>query len=330
MILVFDSQPNNSDGFVGDVFTSTVRPLQDLAFTVFYIVSGLRGWWTQAYDLDNAQLPLETSWLLHTCVLPACMVSPLWWRFLQNLRQTYDNKQRWPYLGNAFKYFIAAQVSMMGLFDPSKKSSVLWILCFVFATLYQIFWDVFMDWELLEFSSNTTWRPRLRSLRLYPSRKMYWTILVVNFVLRFGWTLTFLPRWYLNSAGILERSFHGHFARVIGPMLASAEIVRRTMWGFLRLELEALKTCRDDPTLDKQLQRCSSSPTAESNEDGIEMEDMSSTNEPRILKALDQASIERKSDMSEKSDLQILLELCLYATAFAAFGMVAAAHRETM
>lgn len=102
------------------------------------------------------------------------------------------------------------------------------------------------------------------------------------------------------------------------------------MWGFLRLELEALKTCRDDPTLDKQLQRCSSSPTAESNEDGIEMEDMSSTNEPRILKALDQASIERKSDMSEKSDLQILLELCLYATAFAAFGMVAAAHRETM
>ena len=48
------------DGFIGDVFTSTVRPLQDLAFTVFYIFSGLRGWWTQAYGLDDAQLPLES------------------------------------------------------------------------------------------------------------------------------------------------------------------------------------------------------------------------------------------------------------------------------
>lgn len=323
--------PTCRDGFIGDVFTSTVRPMQDLAFTVFYIFSGLRGWWTQAYDLDDAQLPLETSWLLHTCVLPACMVSPLWWRFLQNLRQSYDNKQRWPYLGNAFKYFIAAQVSMMGLFDPSMKNNVAWILMFVFATLYQTFWDVFMDWELLEFhqQANGGWRPRLRVSRLYPSRAMYWTILVVNFVLRFCWTLSFLPRWYLNSAGILQHSFSGHWSRVIGPFLASAEIVRRMMWGFIRLELEALKTCRDDPTLQEQLRRCSSRPE-NVDSDGIEMKEMTAEScEPPMLKALDR-KIELTSDMSDRSDLQILGELCLYATAFAAFGMVAAAHRETM
>jgi hypothetical protein len=62
------------DGFIGDCFTSSVRPMQDLAFTVFYIFSGLQGWWTQSYDLDGADMPLETSWLLHTMVLPACMV----------------------------------------------------------------------------------------------------------------------------------------------------------------------------------------------------------------------------------------------------------------
>lgn len=315
------------DGFIGDVFTSTVRPMQDLAFTVFYVFSGLRGWWTQAYDLDDVQLPLEANWLLHTCVLPACMVSPLWWRFLQNLRQVYDNKQRWPYLGNAFKYFIAAQVSMTGLFDPSKKNNAIWILCFVFATLYQIWWDVFMDWELLVFRSDG-W-PRLRSSRLYPSRAMYWTILVVNFVLRFCWTLSFLPRWYLNSSGMLQRSFSGHFSRVIGPAIASAEIVRRMLWGFLRLELEALKTCRDDPTLTEQLRRCSSYQES-SLDDGIEMKVLSQdSHEPAIFKTLDR-KIELRSDMSAKNDLQILTELCVYATAFAAFGMVAAAHRETM
>jgi len=301
--------------------------MQDLAFTVFYVFSGLRGWWTQAYDLDNAELPLEANWLLHTCVLPACMVSPLWWRFLQNLRQSYDNKQRWPYLGNAFKYFIAAQVSMLGLFDPSKKNNAIWILGFVFATLYQTFWDVFMDWELLEFRANG-W-PRLRSSRLYPSRAMYWTILVVNFVLRFCWTLSFLPRFYLNSSGTLQRFFSGHFSRVIGPAIASAEIVRRMLWGFLRLELEAIKTCRDDPKLTEQLRRCSSR-VDESFDGGIEMKEMTAeSQEPPILKSFDKKIVQR-GDMSANSDLQILGELCLWATAFAAFGMVAAAHRETM
>jgi hypothetical protein len=317
-----------SDGFIGDVFTSTVRPLQDVAFTVFYCFSGLRGWWTQAYDLDSAQLPLETSWLLHTCVLPACMVSPLWWRFLQNLRQCYDTKQRWPYLGNAFKYFIAASVSMMGLFDPSKKNNVLWILCFVFATLYQSFWDVFMDWELLEFQGGT--KPKLRSARLYPSKTMYWVILIVNFVLRFCWTLSFLPRFYLNSDGMLERTFHGHFSRLHGPIIASAEIIRRAMWGFLRLELEAIKTCRDDDKLSEQLKQCSSPTDNSVDGDGIEMKDM--TKESRIPLAFEtwDKKIEIASDMSARSDVQILVELCLYATAFAAIGMLAAAHRETM
>ena len=106
------------DGFIGDVFTSAVRPMQDTAFTVFYLLSGLQGWWKQSYDLDAADLPLEKNWLLHTFILPTCMVSPLWWRFLQNLRQCYENKKRWPYLGNALKYFFAAEVAMFGLFDP--------------------------------------------------------------------------------------------------------------------------------------------------------------------------------------------------------------------
>lgn len=319
---------SKSDGFIGDVLTSAVRPMQDLAFTVFYIFHGLRGWWTQAYNLDDAELPLETSWLLHTVVLPACMISPLWWRFLQNLRQCYDNKRRWPYLGNAFKYFIAASVSMMGLFDPSKKNNAIWMFCFVFATLYQIFWDIFLDWELLEFKSNG-W-PKLRSSRLYPSRTMYWTILMVNFVLRFGWTLSFLPRWYLNPSGILQRSFNSHFSRVVGPTIASAEIIRRTMWGFLRLELEAIKTCRDDPMLAEQLRRCSSRNKESTDSDGIEMKNMAQESRlVPVFESLDRR-IELGSDMSAKSDIQILGELCLYATAFAGIGILAAAHRETM
>lgn len=65
------------DGFVGDILTSTVRPLQDLAFTAFFLPSGLSAWWGRdLYTMDAAGVPLERNWMLHTVVLPACTLSP--------------------------------------------------------------------------------------------------------------------------------------------------------------------------------------------------------------------------------------------------------------
>jgi len=65
--------------FTSDIMTSSVRPMQDIAFTVFYLFSGLRGWWSQKYFLDTESFidraddnvpRMEKSWLLHTVVLP--------------------------------------------------------------------------------------------------------------------------------------------------------------------------------------------------------------------------------------------------------------------
>ena len=88
-------------------------------------------------------MPVEKSWIVRTIILPACMISPLWYRFNQNLRQTYDSRKRWPYLGNALKYLAAAEVAMFGTFDPSRKTSPTWLFFAVLATLYQIWWDIF-------------------------------------------------------------------------------------------------------------------------------------------------------------------------------------------
>jgi hypothetical protein len=315
------------DGFVGDILTSSVRPLQDIAFTVFYLTSGLRGWWQQSYGLDDADLPLESSWLLHTCVLPMCMVSPLWWRFLQNLRQSYEAKKRWPYLGNALKYFVAAEVAMFGVFDPSRKQTVLWLSCFVMATLYQVWWDVFMDWELLVVDQSGI---RLRSTRIYRSRFMYWTIFCINFVLRFCWTLSFLPPHYLNRAGVLSNSFEGDLSHVLGPMIASAEIVRRTLWGLLRLEQEAIKVAERDPRL-RGAYWTNEMNIRDAAKSEVELEPMKLRQGLQPLKQpmATKYGVWLSSDMSMLSDLQILGELCLWATAFTALGMMAAAHRMT-
>ena len=304
------------DGFLGDILTSSVRPLQDLCFTSFYILSGLQGWWTKSYSIDEAATPIEHSWILRTCLLPACMVSPLWWRFSQNLRQAYDTKQRWPYLGNALKYLVAAEVAMFGVFSPARKQHTTFLLAFIGATLYQVWWDVFMDWELLELKGG---KAKLRSKRLFSSKILYRTILVINFLLRFCWTLSFMPQRYLTKAGVLQTT--SDFTKFLGPAIASAEIIRRTLWGLLRFELEAIKSCGEEETVKAQLKRCSDA----TEDEGIEMQAMKLDDEVDIKGSL----FGLYNDLSGKSDLTILRELVVWATIFCSCGILAAAHRDT-
>lgn len=305
------------DGFVGDILTSFVRPMQDTAFTAFYFLSGLQGWWTETYNWDAADTPLEKNWLLHTCILPMCMASPLWWRFLQNLRQCYENKRRWPYLGNALKYFIAAEVAMFGVFNPSRQQSFLWLSCFIGATLYQIWWDVFMDWELFEIHSGSV---RLRKTRIYQHRWMYWAIFSINFVLRFCWTLSFLPPHYLNRAGVLSDTFEGDLTSILNPTIASAEIIRRTLWGFLRVELEAIKVARKEPHL--------KGAWVDELDGDIELKIMAMDDAQLRIMAMDGA---RPTGQSPEvvNELHLMGELSLYATVFTSLGLLAAAHRVT-
>jgi hypothetical protein len=313
------------DGFVGDILTSSVRPLRDIAFTLFYLFSGLQGWWRQSHDLDTAELPLETNWFLHTIIFPMCTVSPLWWRFMQTLRQTYEHKKRWPYLGNALKYFVAAQVAMFGVFNPSKKDSFLWLSSFVIATLYQIWWDVMMDWELLVVEGK---RVRLRKTRIYSVEWMYWTILVINVVLRFGWTLSFLPPHYLNRAGVLSNQFEGDLSHILNPTIASAEIIRRTLWGFLRIELEAIKVGRREPSLKGAWSDIDH--VMEMKLQAMAIEGSKSTTTDRwddLIPSSKTGWI--PTEMYMMTDFQIMGELCLYSTAFTVLGLVAAAHRLT-
>jgi len=400
------------DGFIGDVFTSTVRPMQDVMFTLCYIFSGFQGFFADGYegfwdsvnhnphglndDDDNAAaealvqatidadtndtghssllppLPtFETSWMLHTFLLPMCMVSPLWWRFLQNLRQTHDTKRRWPYLGNGFKYLLAAEVAMFGVFDPSKQETFLWLGWFVVTTLYQVWWDVFMDWELLVPNHNHhnydasnsgllrrwwSWccRYQLREQRLFPSKVLYLAIFAVNFVLRFGWTLSFLPPRYLNQAGVLSDTFqHSDWSRALAPAIASAEIIRRTLWGWIRLENEAIKVMKEQQQQQQQ-QGGGQSPLLPSPQKLLELQyrgddpeqafgDVLDGMEPMMMDGMSSshqrwdtrqgiipAMLNNLKSMEGNSEVQILAELSLWAAVFATLGMIAAAHRMTL
>ncbi|KAL7540702.1 hypothetical protein ACHAXR_010514 [Thalassiosira sp. AJA248-18] len=309
------------DGFIGDILTSTVRPLQDLAFTVFFLPLGLKAWWSQQlYTMDAAAIPLERSWLLHTVVLPACTLSPLWWRFLQNLRQCYDSKQRWPYLGNALKYLLAAEVAVFGVFDPTVKTSPLWLTCFFSATLYQVWWDVFMDWGLL-------WPYSLRSQRLYRRKWVYLVIFGINFCLRFVGMLTLIPPVYLSrTTGLIVNTYNDpDFQLFVGSLIALAEIFRRTIWALLRLEKNEVRPLGNNNRLDNLLEE-----EEEMKPMAIGSSEMNGRYRPWPFATKENISLASLNDMSNLNDIQILSELCVWATIFSGIAIIAAAHREVL
>ncbi|CAM9804688.1 unnamed protein product, partial [Discosporangium mesarthrocarpum] len=74
---------------------------------------------------------------------------------------------------------------------------------------------------------------RLRPRLLFRHKGLYVGVACVNFVLRFLWTVTIVPE--------KEKIFYPDFQLYVSPFIAAAEIVRRTMWGFLRVENEHLR-----------------------------------------------------------------------------------------
>ena len=268
---------------------------------------------------------------------------------MQNLRQCYDAKQRWPYLGNALKYLLAAEVSIFGLFDPSVKQSPLWMMCFFVTTLYQVWWDVFMDWGLLQRDTNLRyyyatadrrqwlwwWPYALRSNRLYHRTWMYHAIFVTNFCLRFVGMITLIPPVYLSrSTGLIVSAYKDpDFQLFVGLFVSLAEIFRRTIWALLRLEWEVIKTApgnRQDG-----LRRPMENTFRSSSSNMLEVDEMkpmaiATSEKVWSLRTNEDISLSAFSDMSNLNDIQILSELCVWATVFSGVAIIAAAHREVL
>ena len=144
------------DEFIGECLTSWVRPLQDLVFATIYFFLVIYGTLSGQYSLMESGDILTESWTVHNIVLPVVAIVPLWMRYLQTLRQAYDANRRWPYLGNAFKYLTAALVIIYGTVHPEERKNRIWMACFAFAVVYQILWDVFVDWQLFEIQQEIT------------------------------------------------------------------------------------------------------------------------------------------------------------------------------
>jgi hypothetical protein len=123
---------------------------------------------------------------------------------------------------------------------------------------------------------------------------------------------------------VLSETFEGDLSSILNPTIASAEIIRRTLWGFLRVELEAIKVARKEPRLKGTWSDTSQDQDIELKVMAVEGMEL----DAQIIPPMAAGWI--NGDMYKLNDLHILGELCIYATAFTSLGMLAAAHRVTL
>lgn len=266
------------DGYIGDLLTSLVRVSVPFIFSLVYVIISLYAW-----------LMNDMKWILSTSdrwwtdqrgyslvLLPFLTIFPLWIRLLQCLRRSVETGNRWPHMANALKYTSAIFVISFGTFQPSVRTNYVWILCFTLATIFQFSWDIFQDWGILQIqwpSPNRNhhdhiatgssasadgyniWETferlnevtiTMRTKRLLGPKWIYLAVMGVNLVLRFAWTLTLLPPQEPTDSW----SFYATFMNHLIPFIAAAEIVRRMVWGFFRLEWEQIEVLQKANLID--------------------------------------------------------------------------------
>ncbi|GMF37540.1 unnamed protein product [Phytophthora lilii] len=154
----------------------------------------------------------------------------------EDLRESYISKLKesplpFLHLLNTMKYCssllvisVGAYPMLMGLARPEQSS--FFLLCAVFNSLYSFLWDVVMDWGL-----GQPKLPRrvafLRHQLTYRPRKIYYVIIAVDFVLRIMW----VTKWW----DWMHRGVHFKLVSQV------AEVVRRIIWNFVRVEWQCIK-----------------------------------------------------------------------------------------
>lgn len=132
--------------------------------------------------------------------------------------------------------------------DDDKQLRGLFIFFATVAAVYSGFWDVIMDWSLLQSrpeyypkkKGQHAW-PGLRAVLSLPSPYYYYAAIVLDVILRFNWV------FYVAFTHSTQHSSIASF------LISVSEITRRGMWTIFRVENEhaanvsRFKASRDVP-----------------------------------------------------------------------------------
>lgn len=155
-------------------------------------------------------------------------VIPYWLRFLQCVRRLIEEGDCSQGV-NGLRYFLTiVAVAIRTAFELKKDVTwkVLAVLSSVVATLMNTYWDIVVDWGLLQRNSKNLF---LRDKLILSRKSVYFVAMVLDVLLRFAWLQC-----------VLTFNVHSLRGNALTSLFAFLEILRRGMWNFFRLENEHL------------------------------------------------------------------------------------------
>ncbi|PNP84665.1 hypothetical protein FNYG_02294 [Fusarium nygamai] len=200
------------DFFLGDIYCSLTYATANIE--LFFCLYA--NYWQNPVQCNSS----------HSRALGFLTALPPIWRFLQCLRRYKDTRNVFPHLVNGGKYtatIIAAVMLSLYRIHDSNTHLALFITFSTINSIYCSFWDLFMDFSLLQ-PNSTHWC--LRDILALKRRWLYYFIMVVDPILRFAW---------IFYAIFTHNTQH---STIVSFMVAFMEVTRRGMWTLFRVENE--------------------------------------------------------------------------------------------
>lgn len=220
----------------GDWFCSLTYSMGNLSFFFCLYARDWRGLLRGGIARSKSKCGSDNSHLMgFLAALPSI------WRLLQCVRRFMDSGDAFPHLANVVKYLVGvAQYALLSMWriDRSQGYRVLFIIVASVNSIYCSLWDIIMDWSLGQTNSKNF---LLRDHLFFGNPAYYYTAIVLNVILRFQWI------FYAFFSHQIQQLAVTSFA------IAVAEIIRRFIWFFFRLENEhctnviLFRASRDSP-----------------------------------------------------------------------------------
>lgn len=208
------------DFFLGDILCSLTYTMGNLSF--FFCLyahkwNGLVG----GGDMSNDVCGSSKSQLMgFFSALPSVF------RLLQCIRRYMDTGDWFPHLANMMKYGISTvYYVMLSVYRINKTNQhrAVFILFASVNSIYSAAWDIIMDWSLFQLGTEHT---LLRDHLFFKNPIYYYLAIVTDVILRFQWVFY---AFFSNQIQQLAITSFG---------IAIAEILRRFIWIFFRMENE--------------------------------------------------------------------------------------------
>ena len=211
------------DFIIGDCLTSLVIPFSSLVMSICMFAN-------QDCRRNNIRIDKCNRDTVGCFIL---ILYPFVIRLIQIINRLIYSGNYFIHIINIFKYltsicFYTFFWLNVHYYKDGSTIKVLKITFGIIQSLYQYFWDIYIDWGLGQFSSyNCTLRDKI----VCP-KKFYYFSIIFNLIFRFNWILLLI-------------SCSPKYQDYITLGFSSSEVIRRVIWCIIRIENEAINNPED-------------------------------------------------------------------------------------